>query len=172
MTGRAGELVIEEIRDIETRRSAIACEPRDDDVVRRCRRPRRSPRCAPRTTGQSRAWSPSASRRIQELDEPRQPPRGELERQRPAQRLVEIRLLAHRERAAAGSHQHPQPGFQELDIERGRRELQRIKARRLAVLERAVLAAQGAHQDLKPPVLVEDDLGRALARRASRPETR
>ena len=41
--------------------------------------------------------------------------------------------------------------------------LQRIESGRLAALERAVLPAQGPHQDLKPPVLVEDDLGCALA---------
>ena len=42
--------------------------------------------------------------------------------------------------------------------------LQGIETRGLPVLERAVLPAQRAHQDLKSPVLVEEDLGRALPR--------
>ena len=43
-----------------------------------------------------------------------------LQRQRPAQRLVEVRLLAHGERAPRRSRQDPEPGLEELDIERGR----------------------------------------------------
>ena len=60
-------------------------------------------------------------RGIEKLDQSREPPRRGLERQRPAQRLIEIRLLTHRERPASrGPRQHPQPGFQELDVMRAR----------------------------------------------------
>ena len=70
---------------------------------------------------------------VQELHQPRQPPGGHLERQRPAQRLIEIRELANG-RAVSRSRgmrraEHPQPRSQELDVRRRLRELQRIESR-------------------------------------------
>ncbi len=79
--------------------------------------------------------------RIEKLDQPRQAPRRGLQRKRSAQRLIQIRLLAHGPTCAAtvetARRQLTQPGLQEFDVRRRDRQLQRIKSRRHAVLQAA-----------------------------------
>src|SRR6185437_3599603 len=71
---------------------------------------------------------PLRIRRVQELDEPGQPPCGSIERQSPPQRLIEVRLFPGRERDGP-SNEEGKPGLQELDIPPRRGKLKRIESR-------------------------------------------
>src|ERR1700722_18004535 len=102
--------------------------------------------------------------RIQEFNESRQTPCTDVQRQSPAQCLIEVGQLPDRKRSGHWTREHAQPALKELDVQRRRLKAQRIKARGLPVLERAVLPFQRPYEDLQPPVLVENDLRRALAR--------
>ena len=93
-----------------------------------------------------------------------------VERQRAAQRLVQVGLFAHAVDGAGAAARPPgtaefnEPQLQELHVGRSRGQLQRIEAGGLARLERKVLAVERPHQDLEAAILVEQHLGDALAR--------
>src|SRR6185437_2768952 len=78
--------------------------------------------------------------------------------------MVQVGLLTNGEwRLPGTADERAQPQLLELHMDRLGRQLQWIESRRQAVLERQVLPAQGTHQDLQAPVLVDDDLCHALA---------
>ena len=104
---------------------------------------------------------------VEKFDQPRQAPRREVERECPAQRLVEIRLLAHRQRGRTAPlgldhREFPQPSLQEKDVRRSRRQLQRVEAGRRAAAERQILSPERANQNLEASILVEHDLRHVL----------
>ena len=59
---------------------------------------------------------------------------GELERERSHQRMIQIRLLANGQSGTVPRTKASQPDLQEFDVGGRGRQLQRIKARRHAVL--------------------------------------
>ena len=96
---------------------------------------------------------------IEKFDETGQAPAVTIQCQRAAQRAIQIRLLTHRGSAAIGcTHQGTQPDLQKLDVLGGIGQLQGIESGRLPIAKRQVFPTQGAHQDLQPAILVEDNL--------------
>src|SRR4029077_11189656 len=102
---------------------------------------------------------------IEKLDQARKAPLGRGERQRATQRLVEVGALAGTEgRCAWRAYQEAQPSLEKFHVLGAQWQLQRVEARGEAVAQLEVLAAEGAHQDLKSMVFVENHLGGALCR--------
>src|SRR6202030_1489633 len=116
--GRAADLMVQKIRDVK-RNNRIPGESRDHDVLCAIEDPGVvSPgRLAPGRQARVQAFG---IRGVQELHQTRKPSRGGIERQRSAQRLIKIRLLADSERTARGSNQDAQPALEELYVERCR----------------------------------------------------
>jgi len=154
-------LVIQKIRDVKSHHR-VPSEFGDDCIVPVVEDPGvvPAPCLAPRHESR---MEPFRVRGIEKLQKPREAPCGQFQSQRAAQRLVEIRLLPNaQEPAACWPNQNAQPALQELHVVRCRWQLQGIEARALAVPEWAIFTAKSPDQNLKAPILIEDDLHGAL----------
>src|ERR1700680_3411420 len=94
----SGELVVQEIGPVKADRAG-AMKERDHQVLRVVEYPGLLPLPAPARQAREQSFRIG---RIQEFDETRQSSTGELQRQGSAQRLIQVRLLTHREGATTG----------------------------------------------------------------------
>ena len=127
---RTRHLVIEEVGDVEPDHGAVLSSADSTESVGVVEHPGVvAPACA-RTSARG-AHAGLRIGRIQELDQPRQPPRRRLERQRAAQRLIEIGALARRRgRSPAGRTSSRSQAFRNSTLCARCRQLQRIEAGR------------------------------------------
>ena len=94
MTGVRRELVIQKLRDVEPDQRVASPGRGTIDVFRVVEDPGVVP-ASDVTPGREPGVEAFGIGGIQKLEQPRQPARRELERERPSQRLIQIRLLAH-----------------------------------------------------------------------------
>ncbi len=118
--GRARRLAVEEVGDVEAD-YRVSREARDHRITLIVEYPGIVAAGAV-TPARQACVDAFAASRICELDESRESSSGRLQRQRSAQRLIEVVLLPRRERRDA-AYEKPEPALEKLDVPWRLREL-------------------------------------------------